>query len=553
MHEKNIILKAKELISQNKINEAINFLETNKINYSNSVELYFFLGCLYLEFGKLDSALENFKNALNLDPKNPIIINNIASCYRGKGFHYYSQKLYNKAYSFEKNYLLFQYNLMNNFPRIYKNNDEINFYLEQFFQIIKNLNNKLKRIQDLKDKKNILQELIISPTNFLLPYTGKNVLKHQELYASFYETIIQNYFDFFNKKKIKEEFNKKIKIAFFSNYFNDHTVNKLFRNFILKLDKSKFDIYTFYSGSKFDKYTEEIKSSSKFYQDTNLKNIIEKIFETDLDYLVFYDIGMSQDSQILSSFRLARRQCVLWGHPVSTGFKNIDFFLSSSLMETEDSEKYYSEKLKKLPNLGIYYTSENEEFDDISYRQNSFLVNQSLFKILPIQDEIFKNILDECKQFKISFIQGKNKIETKKLQRRITKELLKSNLSFDKIEFLNRANEDIFLNYIKDCKILLDTFHWSGGHTSLQAFSLNKPVVTLPSKFMRGRHTSAMLNVLELDELIAKDNTDYVRIAKKLAMDEDYYISICNKIKKNKKNLFRDQKVIDEFEKFLEK
>ncbi len=63
--------------------------------------------------------------------------------------------------------------------------------------------------------------------------------------------------------------------------------------------------------------------------------------------------------QVLTSLRLADIQCTTWGHPVSSGFKHIDYFFSSELMEKNDSQKNYSEKLIKLPNLAIDFDLPN--------------------------------------------------------------------------------------------------------------------------------------------------------------------------------------------------
>ncbi len=41
--------------------------------------------------------------------------------------------------------------------------------------------------------------------------------------------------------------------------------------------------------------------------------------------------------------------------------------------------------------------------------------------------------------------------------------------------------------------VVLDTVHWSGGNTSLDAFAAATPVVALTGRFMRGRQTAAML------------------------------------------------------------
>ena len=70
----------------------------------------------------------------------------------------------------------------------------------------------------------------------------------------------------------------------------------------------------------------------------------------------------------------------------------------------------------------------------------------------------------------------------------------------------------------------------------MEAISLNKPIVTCPSEFMRGRHTYSILKKLNIEETIASSKKKYVEIAVKLSKDNDFRNSIINKIIKNKKN-----------------
>ena len=82
----------------------------------------------------------------------------------------------------------------------------------------------------------------------------------------------------------------------------------------------------------------------------------------------------------------------------------------------------------------------------------------------------------------------------------------------------------------------------------MQSFSLDCPVVTLPTAFMRGRHTVAMLEVLELPELIAKDGEDYVAISSRLLSDEAFYQEMRAKIAERKERLFHDKSVAEAFQ-----
>ena len=110
-----------------------------------------------------------------------------------------------------------------------------------------------------------------------------------------------------------------------------------------------------------------------------------------------------------------------------------------------------------------------------------------------------------------------------------------------------------FFDLMSKTDIILDSFDWSGNNTSHEAINLDKPIVTHPTQFMRGRHTYSILKILEIEETIAFSEEEYVDIAVRLAKDNEFRNLIVNKIKKNKHKLFNDPKPIKFLEDFLRK
>jgi predicted O-linked N-acetylglucosamine transferase (SPINDLY family) len=65
---------------------------------------------------------------------------------------------------------------------------------------------------------------------------------------------------------------------------------------------------------------------------------------------------------------------------------------------------------------------------------------------------------------------------------------------------------------------------------------------------MRGRHTVAMLEQMEIPELIAADRSDYVSISVRLLKDPDFYQEIRERIQECKARLFHDRSVAEAFQ-----
>ena len=102
------------------------------------------------------------------------------------------------------------------------------------------------------------------------------------------------------------------------------------------------------------------------------------------------------------------------------------------------------------------------------------------------------------------------------------------------------------------CDVMLDTLHWSGGNTSLDALSCGLPVVTMPGPLMRGRQSQAMLKVLGAGELIVDDIDRYIDTAVRLGRDATWRRALSERILANRGELFEREEPIRALEDFLE-
>src|SRR5207248_8708707 len=88
-----------------------------------------------------------------------------------------------------------------------------------------------------------------------------------------------------------------------------------------------------------------------------------------------------------------------------------------------------------------------------------------------------------------------------------------------RVRVLPSMTHENYLRVNLACDAMLDTLHWSGGNTSLDALACGLPIVTLPGQFMRGRQSAGMLRLMGLPQLIARDRHDYLAIANRLVVD----------------------------------
>jgi predicted O-linked N-acetylglucosamine transferase (SPINDLY family) len=117
--------------------------------------------------------------------------------------------------------------------------------------------------------------------------------------------------------------------------------------------------------------------------------------------------------------------------------------------------------------------------------------------------------------------------------------------------FLPSQSYDAYLGAIERATLVLDPPWFSGGATSLDAFSVGAPVLTYQGKMARGRQTSGMLEMMKIDALTAKSDDEYVAKAVGLVGDGAACASLRERILENSGKLFEHQRVISALAQFL--
>jgi predicted O-linked N-acetylglucosamine transferase (SPINDLY family) len=306
---------------------------------------------------------------------------------------------------------------------------------------------------------------------------------------------------------------------------------------------------------KFKKYGDNIQFISG-----NLDNICTTLKTDKLDILIFTEIGLDPIINVLSCLRFAPIQCTTWGQPITSGSPTIDYFLSSDLIEPDNAEEHYSEKLVRLPNLGFSIEFPivpilNKERSDFEIRDNSivYLCCQAMFKYLPQHDYIFSSIAQQNKLAQFVFIDSYlGPVVTNSFKKRIDQAFSELGLRYeDYCIFLHQMKLDDYLKLNQLADIFLDSFSWSGGLTTKDAIACGLPIVTCPGEMMRARQSYGMLQMIGVTETIAETEQEYIEIAIRLGLDREWRQAVRNKMIANKHHLFNDRECIKGLETFF--
>ena len=357
---------------------------------------------------------------------------------------------------------------------------------------------------------------------------------------------------------------ERIRLGIVSGFFWGHSVWKIpIRGWLSQIDRRRFQIFGYHTGVKQDAATKEAASlCDRFVQGPlSIDRWRQEILDDAPHVLIHPDIGMNAVSARLAAQRLAAVQCNSLGHPDTSGFPTIDYYLSSDLMEPPDAQDHYTERLVRLPNLSIYYEPPDPQpvsLDraELGLRANTtvFWCGQSLFKYLPQYDEVFARIARDAGDCQFAFIcygQGTHLDELffRRLERAFASVGLKA---ADYCVLLPRLSQHRFIAAIGQCDIVLDSIGWQGFNSTSEGLHHNLPVVTMRGSLMRGRHTMAIFKRMEVEDTITDTVDDYVATAVRLARDLPWRLAIKDKIARNKHRLYHDTTCVTALETFLD-
>ncbi|MDJ0948740.1 MAG: tetratricopeptide repeat protein [Alphaproteobacteria bacterium] len=519
------------------------------------------LGLVLMETNKLDEAIVAFQTGLRLENL-PYINFNLGNAYKRLGRHSEASQAYEAAIALQPDYELPRFGiLMDQLRIVHETVEEIQQRRDNYERTLNDLAARYRAAGE--EKRARVAQSVEMPTPFLLPYHGRNDRELQKTYGELVHGLMRaGYPQWTTPRPVPPPGpNGKLRLGLISSSFYGHTVWKLMlRGWLQSLDRDRFEVFCYHTGRRRDVATTwAVQNSDKFVQGPfRIEEWAQRIDADQLHAIIFPEIGIHAWTMGIASLRLAPVQMACWGHPETTGLPTVDCFLSSDLMEPADGQDWYTERLVRLPNLGIHYVPLTVKpagltrqdiaglaGQDISVAADEtlFICCQSLFKYLPQHDDVFPRIAKEVGPSKFIFIRERDSQHaTETFFRRLEASFGSMGRDYrDHCVLLPRLTLPQFLAVCAASDVFLDSVGWSGGNTSLETIAFNVPLVTWPGEAMRGRHTMAFLRRMGIEEMIAGSKDEFIQIAARLGREPAFRAQMSERIAANKHKLYRDE------------
>ena len=405
-----------------------------------------------------------------------------------------------------------------------------------------------------------LAAAIGSSQPFFLPYQGQDDRTLQAAYGSLVCRVLAEPPARLASLPRRGE---RIRLGIVSGFFCDHTLFKLFLEaWLTRLDRKRFEVIGFHTGHVADAQTARCEAwCDRFVQGLPSGEAWREAIVAVAPHVLLYpEVGIDPVAGRLAAQRLAPVQCVAWGQPETTGMPTIDAFLSSEMMEPPDGDAHYTERLVRLPNLGLCYLPDAAApscVDRASLGLDPdapvFWSGQALYKYLPRYDVVFPRIaasLGRCQFVFIAF--AKSSAVTEIFRRRLWTAFAAAGLdAATHVVIVPPMSQADYAAAAGLADVILDTPDWSGGKSTLDCLARDPVIVTLPGRFMRGRHTAAVLRRIGCEATVAGSLDEYVSIAVRLGHDPAWRAQMRRAVALGKHRAFDDVTYIRALEAFL--
>ena len=354
--------------------------------------------------------------------------------------------------------------------------------------------------------------------------------------------------------KLSNKKNKKIHLGILSaDLKQGHSITFFLKSIFLNYNKEEIEIYLF--SNQIDSKSISTEISDLVYKTIDISelsdlNALNKIREYNLDIMIDV-MGYTSRNRIgLFKNRIAKKQIIWMGYCNTSGLKNMDYIITDPNLIYENEKHLYAEQIIYLPeiwNTHCGFDFERKE-NPAPLMRNGYITFGSFNNPAKISKNVINCWAEILKKIKNSKLILKCSNEKKKLDR--IEKLFKKKGVLDSVTFYKRFDDKKdHLNLYKEVDVALDTFPYNGVTTSFEAIWMGVPVLTMAGYNFNSRCGESINKNLNMVQLIAKDEEDYISKAVNLSNNIEQFKSLRKFIFENalKSPLFNKKKFSENF------
>jgi predicted O-linked N-acetylglucosamine transferase (SPINDLY family) len=492
------------LHKQGQISEAITAYQQAICLNPNHVVAHSNLGNALAESGQVDPAIAAYQQAILLDPRYAEAHYNLGIALHRAGRLDEAITAQQQAIAINPNYP----EAFNNLGNAYKDNGQITQAIHYFRQSI-----ALKPSAEAHS--NLIFALHYDPASSATTIRDELAAFNQQYILPLRPLMFSN-----DRAPTSQ---RRLRIGYVSPDFCQHVVGRNLLPLFEHHDRTAFEIFCYSNVRRADAMTERFRGLSEHWCDIEKLSdagAARQIHADQIDILVDLALHTARNRLGVFAYKPAPIQICFAGYPGATGIETMDYRLTDAYLDpVAESTEICGEKPWQLGHSFWCYVPMADEIPvhPLPAQTNGLVTFGCLANFCKINPGIltlWTKVLQKISSSRMLIM-----APTSSARDRLIQQFAASGIEAARIEFVGKQSRNDYLRTYNRIDICLDTFPYNGHTTSLDAFWMGVPVITLAGNSPVARAGVSQLSNLGLTELISRNEDEYVEIAAELAND----------------------------------
>jgi tetratricopeptide (TPR) repeat protein len=315
----------------------------------------------------------------------------------------------------------------------------------------------------------------------------------------------------------------RLRIGYVSPDFCHHVDSYFLLPLLRNHDRARFEVTCYSATRKPDHVTQMLTAHTDRWVSIlgeSDEKAAARIRQDGVDILVDLKLHSSEHRLGIFSRRAAPVQVCWLSYPGTTGLRAMDYRLTDPHLDPPGAEPaHYSERSVRLADTFWCYEryGPSPPVPPPPMLVAERVTFGSFNRVAKVSDTVlalWARLLRRLPSAKLVVYAPAGSART-----RIVSALSSQGVAAERIETVGRQSNEAYLDSYRRIDVVLDTYPYNGATTTLDAFWMGVPVVTLVGPTAGGRAGLSLATNLGLPELIATKPDEYVEIAAGLARD----------------------------------
>jgi predicted O-linked N-acetylglucosamine transferase (SPINDLY family) len=328
----------------------------------------------------------------------------------------------------------------------------------------------------------------------------------------------------------------RIRIGYVSGDLCVHAVGLLLQELLEGHDKTKFEIYGYdFSPEDGTAHRERLKKAFDQLRPIHTltdRQVAEQVLADEIDVLIDLH-GLSSGARPgIFALHPAPKQGTYLGFIGTTGMPWFDFVIADRYSLPEELTPYFTEKPLYVDGSFIPLTRDETPVREASRAEfglpEDAFVMAAFGNVYKITEEMFNvwlNILKEAPN-SVLWLMDDNKATTHQLKTYAQQK----GADLNRIIFTGRAAHAEYLAKLRMADVFLDNFPYNCGSTTRDVIAAGVPIITMSGATLVSRMGGSILNSLQIPELITSSTSKYTEMAINLNNSKMSLLEIKRKI-----------------------